>query len=123
MRLAGERETLGLFLTGHPIDRFEADLPRFVGARIADLISERPLPGGSEFARFSSKPTAAAGLIHEIRRRGTRVSLDRCTARAYALLQGVGVQLRRSEGGVRLGSLRGPPTHEEVTQEESSGRR
>jgi len=24
---------------------------------------------------------------------------------------------------VRLGSLRGPPTHEQVTQEESSGRR
>ncbi len=29
VRLQGERETLGLYLTGHPIDRFEADLPRF----------------------------------------------------------------------------------------------
>ncbi len=42
VRLQGERETLGLYLTGHPIDRFEADLPRFAAQRIGDLITEKP---------------------------------------------------------------------------------
>ncbi len=46
VRLAGERETLGLYLTGHPIQRYESDLPRLVSARIRDLVSERaPVDG------------------------------------------------------------------------------
>jgi DNA polymerase-3 subunit alpha len=36
-RLAGEKETLGLYLTGHPIDDYLAELPGLVGARIADV--------------------------------------------------------------------------------------
>ncbi|HKZ73830.1 MAG TPA: DNA polymerase III subunit alpha [Steroidobacteraceae bacterium] len=76
VRLAGERETLGLFLTGHPIDRFEADLPHLVSARIADLVSERPVPGGEGARGFwLGKPAVVAGLIHEIRKRGPRTSL------------------------------------------------
>jgi DNA polymerase-3 subunit alpha len=76
LRLAGERETLGLYLTGHPIDRFEADLPRFVSARIADLISEKPLPAADTGRGFDrGRPTSIAGLIDEVRKRGPRVSL------------------------------------------------
>jgi DNA polymerase III subunit alpha len=76
VRLAGERETLGLYLTGHPIERFEADLPRFVSARIGELVSERPAGGegpgrGGSFGR----PTTIAGLIDEVRKRGPRVSV------------------------------------------------
>ena len=75
MRLTGERETLGLYLTGHPIDRFESDLPRFVSARIGDLLSERPL-GASEARGFNAgKPTSVAGLIDEVRKRGQRTSM------------------------------------------------
>jgi DNA polymerase-3 subunit alpha len=76
VRLAGERETLGLYLTGHPIDRFEADLPRFVSARIGELLSEKPL-GGAEGARgfHAGRPTSVAGLIDEVRKRGQRVSI------------------------------------------------
>jgi DNA polymerase III subunit alpha len=75
VRLAGERDTLGLFLTGHPIGRFEADLPHLVSARIGDLVSERPVPGG-EGTRgfFMGKPATVAGLVYEIRKRGTRTS-------------------------------------------------
>ncbi len=75
VRLAGERETLGLYLTGHPIDRLEADLPRFVSARIADLVSEKPpaAEGGRGFS--AGKPATVAGLIDEVRKRGARVSL------------------------------------------------
>jgi len=36
-RLAAEKQTLGLYLTGHPIDRFLPELERFTSSRIADL--------------------------------------------------------------------------------------
>ncbi|MGM0477248.1 MAG: DNA polymerase III subunit alpha, partial [Pseudomonadota bacterium] len=36
-RLEGEKETLGLYLTGHPIDRFEGELVNLVSARLADV--------------------------------------------------------------------------------------
>lgn len=36
-RLNGEKETLGLFLTGHPIDEYEAELKQMVPRRIAEL--------------------------------------------------------------------------------------
>ena len=76
VRLAGDRETLGLYLTGHPIDRFLADLPRFVTHRIGDLISDRPVApseGGRAFR--GGKPATVAGLVTEVRRRGTRVAV------------------------------------------------
>jgi DNA polymerase-3 subunit alpha len=37
IRLNGEKETLGLYLTGHPIERYEAELRGIVSRRIADL--------------------------------------------------------------------------------------
>src|SRR5215469_9633344 len=87
-RLAGERETLGLYLTGHPLARFEASLPRFVSHRIADLVSERPV-AGFEPARFGGgKPVTVAGLIDEVKKRGPRVvvTLDDRTGRIEAML-------------------------------------
>jgi DNA polymerase-3 subunit alpha len=85
IRLAGERETLGLYLTGHPINRFERDLARFVSGRIADLLSDRPPPssGNGERAWTPGKPATVAGYIHELRKRGTRMSaiLDDRTGR------------------------------------------
>ncbi len=52
-RLTGERETLGLYLTGHPIDRYDAELDAMVGAgnRIARILeTERPDPPSEETA-------------------------------------------------------------------------
>jgi DNA polymerase-3 subunit alpha len=74
-RLGGERETLGLFLTGHPIDQFGNDLPRFVSGRIADITSDRPLGGADGRGFFGSKPATLAGVIYEVRKRGTRTSV------------------------------------------------
>ncbi|MBV9620988.1 MAG: DNA polymerase III subunit alpha, partial [Gammaproteobacteria bacterium] len=75
VRLAGERETLGLYLTGHPLARFEASLPRFVTHRIADLVSDRPV-AGLEPGRFGGgRPVTVAGLIDEVKKRGPRVVL------------------------------------------------
>ena len=76
VRLQGERETLGLYLTGHPIERFEADLPRFAAQRIGELISERPASNPEGERGFSrGRLVTVAGLIDEIRKRGPRVSL------------------------------------------------
>jgi len=37
IRLTGEKETLGLYLTGHPIDRYEHEINQIVSKRIAGL--------------------------------------------------------------------------------------
>ena len=37
VRLLGEKETLGLYLTGHPINKFENELAQFITAKIVDL--------------------------------------------------------------------------------------
>ena len=39
-RLDGEHSTLGLYLTGHPIDEYEEDLTRLVSARLKNLKAE-----------------------------------------------------------------------------------
>src|SRR5439155_218705 len=63
VRLAGERETLGLYLTGHPLARCESSLARFVSHRIGDLVSDRPV-AGLESGRFGAgRPVTVAGLI------------------------------------------------------------
>jgi DNA polymerase-3 subunit alpha len=74
-RLTGERETLGLFLSGHPITPYEPDLKVLVSARLADVGGPRPAP--AEGGRFwgGSKPVTVAGLVLEIRRRANRVTL------------------------------------------------
>ena len=40
-RLHAEKETLGLYLTGHPIDEYESELTHLVSSRIADLKPEK----------------------------------------------------------------------------------
>jgi DNA polymerase-3 subunit alpha len=88
VRLAGERETLGLYLTGHPLARVESALPRFVSHRIGDLVSDRPL-AALESGRFGGgRPVTVAGLIDEVKKRGPRVilTLDDRTGRIEAML-------------------------------------
>jgi DNA polymerase-3 subunit alpha len=75
-RLAGERETLGLFLSGHPITPYEPDLKFLVSARLADIGGPKPAPapeGGRSWS--GGKPVTVAGLVLEIRRRPNRVTL------------------------------------------------
>ncbi|WCN08487.1 DNA polymerase III subunit alpha [Marinomonas mediterranea] len=40
-RLDGEKDTLGLYVTGHPIDDYEKELRRFVRSRIVDIQPKR----------------------------------------------------------------------------------
>jgi DNA polymerase-3 subunit alpha len=80
-RLAGERETLGLFLTGHPITPYEPDLKFLVGARLADAggakpSHPKPAPGVERsWSAAKGRPATVAGLVLEIRRRPNRVTL------------------------------------------------
>ncbi|MDR9435297.1 MAG: DNA polymerase III subunit alpha [Thiohalophilus sp.] len=59
-RLAAEKQTLGLYLTGHPIERYLEELSGFVSARIVDLKPTR------------DQTVVVAGLIVAMRTMNTR---------------------------------------------------
>ncbi|MCX4187816.1 OB-fold nucleic acid binding domain-containing protein, partial [Methylophaga sp. OBS4] len=60
--LLAEKETLGLYLSGHPIDRYEAELANFVPKKINELDA----PESKGYQR-NEKPVLTAGLIVAIR--------------------------------------------------------
>ncbi len=74
-RLAGERETLGLFLSGHPIPPYEPDLKFLVSARLADVGGPKPVAAEGGRSWGGGKSATVAGLVLEIRRRPNRVTL------------------------------------------------
>ncbi len=73
VRLQGERDTLGLFLTGHPIAEYEADLRHLVSGRIADVAAGKPV--GEQRGFGGGRTVTVAGLVLEIRKRGNRTTL------------------------------------------------
>jgi DNA polymerase-3 subunit alpha len=83
VRLAGERETLGLYLTGHPAKPFAPLLARVASHWIGDLVSERPSPGAEPMRFGGGKLVTVGGLIDEVKKRGPRfiLTLDDSTGR------------------------------------------
>ncbi len=75
VRLQGERDTLGLYLTGHPIAEYERELAGIVSGRIADVASGRPVGESRGFGFGGGKQVTLAGLVLEIRKRGNRTTL------------------------------------------------
>jgi DNA polymerase-3 subunit alpha len=75
VRLAGERETLGLFLTGHPVARYEQELRFLASGRIADLISGRPALAGESGRWQPGRNVTVGGLVLDVRKRANRVTL------------------------------------------------
>jgi DNA polymerase III subunit alpha len=77
-RLRGERDTLGLYLTGHPVTRYAADLRHVVTAPLGELADESP-PESTDERGYgylaASRNVVVAGLIVDLRKRGGRVSL------------------------------------------------
>jgi DNA polymerase-3 subunit alpha len=69
-RLQGEKETLGLYLTGHPIDRYESELQQIVSSRIADLSLETS--PGEAAPRRRGVPVVVAGLVVSASHRQTQ---------------------------------------------------
>lgn len=77
-RLRLERDTLGLYLTGHPITTWEDELARMTGGKIAQQVAAMPRPEeGGESRRSQRRSAVVAGLVVEVRRmkKGRRVIL------------------------------------------------
>ncbi len=73
-RLQGEKDTLGLYLTGHPIDRYESELAGIGAVRIGSILQEgatAPNNGGSR-RRHSSRQVMIAGLAISVSHRQTQ---------------------------------------------------
>lgn len=78
-RLQEEKETLGLYLTGHPITQFEADLRQFVSDRLSNLST-----GTTEGGSGQKRDVVVAGLVVAIRRQAGKrafLTLDDRSAR------------------------------------------
>jgi DNA polymerase III subunit alpha len=71
VRLAGERETLGLYLSGHPIEACRHELEFLTSGRIAELAAGRPVGE----VKFGGRSVTLGGLVLEVRRRGNRTTL------------------------------------------------
>ncbi len=70
--LQGERDALGLYLTGHPTEIHAHDLARFTSCRLGDVGSR--VPPETHAKRRGGVQMTLAGLVHSIRRMGTRGS-------------------------------------------------
>lgn len=83
--LSNEKESLGLYLTGHPFHAVRRDARHLCDGKLGDITSE-PAPqtnkGERKYAHAKREATVA-GLIVDVRKRGNRVSvvLDDDTAR------------------------------------------
>ena len=82
LRLSGEKDTLGLYMTGHPIDMYRQELKTLVGTSLASLKPEK------------WKKVTAAGLVVELRNKVTRTgqrmgfaALDDKTARLEVVMR------------------------------------
>src|SRR6185312_13839138 len=77
-RLRNENETLGLYLTGHPINRYKRELQQALGdTTLGDLGSESPPPPSRDGERIYTRPRSVTiyGLLIGVRKKGNRVIL------------------------------------------------
>ncbi len=90
-RLQGEKETLGLYLTGHPIIRYEQELVNITSGKLAELAamcSGLPTEGHGYRSGGGERAVTIAGLVMSLRIRKTQrggkiafLTLDDRTAR------------------------------------------
>ncbi|MGD2168313.1 MAG: DNA polymerase III subunit alpha, partial [Gammaproteobacteria bacterium] len=76
-KLEAERESLGLYLTGHPFTDYAEHCSHFTSGSIAGVLGTMPNGNdGGESGHFRYRRDAClAGVVMDVRRRGTRVSL------------------------------------------------
>ena len=70
-RLKGERDSLGLYFSGHPFDEYTEHCRHFTHGTIATLTGAASGNGAGK----KSAEVAVAGLVADVRRRGGRVSM------------------------------------------------
>lgn len=73
-RLLAEKETLGLYLTGHPINRYKAELKQITGKSIGEHIEWYESKQGSGYGkgRAAEVDVVLAGLVMSFRAKNTR---------------------------------------------------
>jgi DNA polymerase-3 subunit alpha len=71
-RLEAERESLGLYLTGHPFEEVAEHCKKFARESIAKVIASMPHDGTPFHVR---KEVILAGVVMDVRKRGNRVSI------------------------------------------------
>ncbi|WP_244269221.1 DNA polymerase III subunit alpha [Thioalkalivibrio halophilus] len=93
-RLRGEKETLGLYLTGHPVERYRGELRELTGTSLAELeakLEQRPDEGENR-GRGRQETVRIAGLVVGVRVRNTNsgrmgvATLDDRSGRAELVL-------------------------------------
>src|SRR5581483_7192799 len=74
--LRAEREAIGFFITGHPLDRYEQDLKRFTNATTATLRTrDLPVPtnGEQRYGRPDTRPRVRlGGVIHTLKLKNSK---------------------------------------------------
>ena len=70
-KLLGERETLGLYLTGHPIKRYQSELQKITNKNISQLLNNGNQVKEHWQAREENKTVLVAGLLDQIRLRNS----------------------------------------------------
>ena len=75
-RLDAERESLGLYMSGHPFDQYRPDGPFISSGTIASLIRAQPKRNGGDKPWSQGREIVVAGLVTGLRRRGGRVTLE-----------------------------------------------
>ncbi len=75
-RLTLEKETLGLYLTGHPIERYEKELKNFIDCQLGKLADQSDLAsgagGGGYMSQRNARSYTLAGLMIGVRVRKTK---------------------------------------------------
>ncbi|MGB5398446.1 MAG: DNA polymerase III subunit alpha, partial [Gammaproteobacteria bacterium] len=73
LRLTNEKETLGLYLTGHPIDRYEAEIRQFTDSTLANIAALVPQEtGANQYRKKNTREFRLAGLMVSMRARKTQ---------------------------------------------------
>lgn len=108
-RLRGEKETLGLYLTGHPIARYRDELRRMTGSSLNELMVALEKRAGNDPTRNGNRargePQRVAGLVIARRSRNTQngrmviVTLDDQSGRSDLVL--FGDELRTHEARIQ----------------------
>ncbi len=72
LRLAHEKETLGLYLTGHPIDKYEQEIRSFTDCTLAAIPDLAPQQANNGYRNKNTREFRLAGLLIGTRTRKTQ---------------------------------------------------
>ena len=96
-RLAAERKTTGLYLSGHPVKPYLEELAQITSGRLKDVCDRVPTGGGRGDGRNSraTQEVVVAGLVADLRIRATNrgskimtATLDDCTVKIEVVVTG-----------------------------------